>query len=329
MKRIAVIIYGLIFGVYVFAGDFRIENDTDSPYFIRLNNSETPIVIEEPNKDLVISLLKNWANRSFYVSPGQVVTIDKNLLLTTNYLLACKQKGNEITLQYLALHSNRFNIEEKDFFIICSEFHDFYQYDKIVKVNISEIIDILPVFRVDGSIEEWSGVPFVLRNGDNLLRRVIKLSKGIESGISYESALTKDKAGTNLDFIKMKLQNESLHGLYAAKSIIARGLSLVFRIREEEYGNNYTIEVPVWQKGGPVFLWKEFESQPQVIGNYVSNGPFLEYKIDLNQTPELLKNHLQKKHGEIGVSLLWSEAEFGEEWDYGSMPNFGVFQVEK
>jgi hypothetical protein len=112
------------------------------------------------------------------------------------------------------------------------------------------------------------------------------------SELPIERSVYWGKGGTRLEGIRVIAERNTIRALFRSPAVFSPGTSIylhVFFDRSVEKAS-YTIEIPVPQREGYIFLWAHDSEDPLMIG-YTLNARFnLEAVMDIEKMPEKLKN---------------------------------------
>ncbi len=269
-----------------FAGELTVQNDTDGTLvYLLVTPSRFETLSEAVSSDAVAGLFETFADRLDRVPPRGV------------RLLGGLPESDLVLIGYID------DPDRSDAVVVVSDVTDDRESGLvIIHLDTVLMVDEAPLrlrswqlvsnpapVQIDNRYGEWVRVPDLSSfRSDFRPESFTRFTTRAQRGLSMTDSLLWGRGGSRLERVKALRWEQSLFLMAASTSEMSSSLSLIMRLypdRSRPHENEYTIEVPLGDIGGPVLLWSASSDEPEIIGDFVRTRFFVEAEIRTDRLP--------------------------------------------
>lgn len=164
--------------------------------------------------------------------------------------------------------------------------------DSVLRLRSWQFIADPAPIHIDNRYSEWVSVPDLAAFRADFRPEVFsRFTNRAQRDLTLSDSLLWGRGGTRLERVKALRWEDSLFIMAASISEISNTMSIIMRLypdRSTFDANEYTLEIPLSDVGGPVLLWSSETEEPRVVGDFVRTRFFVEAEIQTDRLPDEL-----------------------------------------
>ncbi|MFP4509644.1 MAG: hypothetical protein ACLFNQ_05895 [Spirochaetaceae bacterium] len=153
------------------------------------------------------------------------------------------------------------------------------------------IADPAPI-HINNRYSQWVSVPDLAAFRADFRPEVFsRFTDRAQRDLTLSDSLLWGRGGSRLERVKALRWEESVFIMAASVSEMSNTMSILVRLypdRSTFNANEYTLEIPLSDVGGPVLLWSDRTAEPRIVGDFVRTRFFVEAELKTDRFPDEL-----------------------------------------
>ncbi len=275
-----------LFATTVSADDLTVQNDTDGTLvYLLITPGRFESLRASADAEGFAGLFSDFAGRLDRIPPRGVRLLEGvpgSDLVLVGYIDHPDRSDGTVMAVDLSLQ------EEPELIIVQEDTALQVDGRRLALRSWQFIPDPAPI-RIDNRYSQWVTVPDLAAfRSDFRPESFSRFTTSAQRNLALEDSLLWGRGGSRLERVKALRWETSLFVMAASVSEMSPGMSILMRLYPDRAGaeaNEYTIEIPLSDVGGPVLLWSSESDRPRVVGDFVRTRFFVEAEIRTELLP--------------------------------------------